>query len=182
LPGKTKMLLRLTAGLARTSELQAEIAAQIEKCRELGVEPTHVDSHHHLHAHPRLRAILTWVCRRNGIKKARGYRMAARSPKAAFVKLAAMVPVGGEPLITPGRFSGIEVMGSKNMAAALREELAGTSGDLEFMCHPGYADEELFQTSTYNQLRQVELEALTSAEFLAAVRESGAELISFRDL
>ncbi|RJQ45728.1 MAG: ChbG/HpnK family deacetylase, partial [Gaiellales bacterium] len=57
-PGRSRALLWLTTGRTRTAHLEAEIAAQIERCRSLGVEPTHVDSHHHLHAHPRLRAIL----------------------------------------------------------------------------------------------------------------------------
>lgn len=182
LPGLKKMLVRLTLGQARTSELEAEVLAQIERCRELGIEPTHADSHHHLHAHPRLRGILTWACRRTGIKKARGYRMAARSPKAAVIRLAALIPVGGEALQTPDRFSGIEAMGGKDMAAALAAELASTRGVLEFMCHPGHADAELFSASSYNDLRQVELKTLVSGEFLAAIQAAGAETISFREL
>lgn len=180
--GIEKMLLRLTLGQARSREIEAEIVAQIERCRELGVEPTHVDSHHHLHAHPRLRAILTRVCRRAGIYKARGYRMGPRSPKALAIRLAAAAPCAAGKLQTPERFSGIEVMGKTNMAAALRRELAATEGTLEFMTHPGYADRELAQTTSYNDLRQVELTALLSGEFLDVAREAGAALISFRDL
>lgn len=182
LPGLKKMLVRLTLGQARTSELEAEVLAQIERCRELGIEPTHADSHHHLHAHPRLRGVLTWACRRAGIKKARGYRMAARSPKAVGIRLAALIPVGGEALQTPDRFSGIESMGGKDMAAALAAQLASTRGVLEFMCHPGHADAELSSASSYNDLRQVELKALVSGEFLAAIQVAGAETISFREL
>lgn len=181
-PGLRKIALGLTMGLTRKSEVEAEIAAQINRCRELGIEPTHVDSHRHLHAHPRLRAALYWVCRHANIKKARGYRMHARTPKALAIRLAAMVPVGGEGLQTPERFSGIEVMGSKDMAAALRRELAREGETLEFMCHPGYADEELGRASSYSAPRQVELEALVSGGFLEAVREAGAGLITFREL
>lgn len=181
-PGVSAAMIRLTAGLARGAEIEAEIEAQIERCRELGIEPTHVDSHHHVHAHPRVRAILSWVCRRAGIKKARGYRMKVSSPKSLAVRLAAAVPVGGEPLQTPGRFSGIEEMGSRDMAAALRRELASTRGSLEFMCHPGYADKDLILASSYTDGRQVELETLLSGEFLEAARDAGAEMISFRDL
>ncbi|MBE3068436.1 MAG: hypothetical protein IMZ73_13585 [Chloroflexi bacterium] len=108
--------------------------------------------------------------------------MAARSPKAAVIRLAALIPVGGEALQTPDRFSGIEAMGGKDMAAALAAELASTRGVLEFMCHPGHADAELFSASSYNDLRQVELKTLVSGEFLAAIQAAGAETISFREL
>lgn len=181
-PGVEKALLRLSAGLARGREIEAEIAAQIERCRGLGIEPSHVDSHHHLHAHPRLRRILVRVCWRSGINKARGYRMGIRSPKALAIRMAAALPVYGKELKTPERFSGIEVMGKIDMAAALRRELAATDGALEFMTHPGYADRELALTTSYNDLRQVELKVLTSGEFLRVAQEARAELISFRDL
>ncbi|MBE0429275.1 MAG: ChbG/HpnK family deacetylase [Thermoleophilia bacterium] len=180
--GARKMIFRLIAGLARRSEIEAEIEAQINLCRALGVEPTHVDTHHHLHADPRLRANLSRACRRHGIVKARGYRMRASSFRTAGIRLAASVPVVRAPLLSPDRFSGMEVMGSKNMAAALRAELARPGDSLEFMCHPGYDDEELSSASSYSALRQVELDSLRSADFVAAIRESGVRLVSFREL
>ncbi|MHB1390243.1 MAG: carbohydrate deacetylase [Thermoleophilia bacterium] len=181
-PGLQQMLVRLTLGRARTGELEAEVLAQIERCRELGVEPTHVDSHHHLHAHPRLRGILAWACRRAGIKKARGYRMAMRSPKAAAIRLASLIPVGGDALLTPNRFSGIEAMGDRDMATALAAELSSTRGVLEFMCHPGHADADLASVSTYSDQRQVELIALLAGEWLAAIESAAAEPISYCEL
>jgi predicted glycoside hydrolase/deacetylase ChbG (UPF0249 family) len=181
-PGMTGALLRLTSFRARTSDLAAEIGAQIEMARALGIEPTHIDSHHHLHAHPRLRLVMQRVCRKHGIAKARGYRMIWRSPKAAVIALAAGLPLPGPTLITPGRFGGIEAMGGKDMAAALAHELAIPGEALEFMCHPGHADEELRQTTSYNDERGLELEGLLSPRFTAAIRDAGARLISFREL
>lgn len=181
-PGLKQMLVRLTLGRARTVELEAEIMAQIGRCRELGIEPTHVDSHHHVHAHPRVRGILAWACRRTGIRKARGYHMAMRSPKAAAIRLAALMPVGGDPLLTPDSFSGIEAMGDRDMAAVLAADLASSRGVLEFMCHPGYADAELASASSYNAPRQVELKALVSGRFLEVIESAHAETISFREL
>jgi hypothetical protein len=178
------MLFRLTAGLAKKEELEAEIDAQINRCRELGVEPTHIDSHHHLHAHPRLRRLMARVCRAQGISKARGYHMAPRSVKALCIRLASSAPAGGGFRV-PERFAGIEVMGGTDMAAVLERELAATGPEstLEFMCHPGYADKELARTSRYSGPRQVELEALTSGAFRELVkRDAGLRAISFREL
>lgn len=183
-PGLRAMLWRLTAGRARRRELEREIGAQIALCRELGIEPTHVDSHHHLHAHPRLRRALALVCAREGIKKARGYRMAPRSAKAVAIRLAAAASGGGR-LRTPERFAGIEAMGGRDMAQTLKNELAATppGGAIEFMCHPGYADAELGRISSYSAPRQQELEALLSEAFQELVKSTrDARPVSFREL
>ena len=68
------------------------------------------------------------------------------------------------------------------MAAALRRELAGSGDALEFMCHPGYADEALIRATSYNKPRQAELLKLLSVEFIAAIQDSGARKVSFRAL
>lgn len=181
-PGRNRAVLRLTAGRVRPLELAAEIAAQIEFCIKLGVVPTHVDSHHHIHAHPRLRSVMGSVCPRLGITRIRGYRTAVRSFRALAVAAAARLPAAGEPLKSPDRFSGMEVMGKKNMARALKREL-GVRGDvLEFMCHPGYADEQLSEASGYSSLREVELRALLSGDFSRVIRSAGVELVSYSAL
>ncbi|MFA6002404.1 MAG: ChbG/HpnK family deacetylase [Thermoleophilia bacterium] len=180
-PGMPTMVRRLISGRARRDELAAEIRAQIDKCIELGINPTHIDSHHHLHALPRLRSVVCEVCRKAGINRMRGYHMSARSLKAFAVALVARMPAG-KSLRTPDRFSGIEIMGRRDMAEKLKHELAATGDTLEFMCHPGYADESLSRISTYNSLREVELKALMSEDFIRAIEAAGVRPVSFRDL
>ncbi len=181
-PGMRQALWRLTTGRAKTDELEAEIRAQIDRLVGLGIRPTHIDSHHHLHAHPRLRTLIRKICPRHGITKTRGFHMSARSPKAMAVKMAAKLPAAGEALKTPDRFSGIEVMGDRDMAAAVRRELAKPGDTLEFMCHPGYADEQLSGATSYNQPRQAELMRLLSAEFAAVIDAAGVQMASFAAL
>lgn len=181
-PGLKAALWRLTTGKARAHELEDEITAQIDRLIKLGIRPTHVDSHHHLHAHPRLRSLIRRICPKHSITRMRGFNMSSRSPKATAVALAARVPSAGSGMITPDRFSGIEVMGNKDMAASLRRSLAANGDVLEFMCHPGYADEELAKVTSYNAPRQAELLRLLSAAFTAAMDESGVSRISFAAL
>lgn len=180
-PGMSAMVRRLISGRARRDELAAEVQAQIDKCIELGIDPTHIDSHHHLHALPRLRSVVCGVCRKAGITRMRGYHMSARSLKSFAVAATARVPAG-EPLITPDRFSGIEVMGRGDMAVTLEHELAAPGDTLEFMCHPGYADDNLSRVSGYSSLREVELKALMSEDFIRVIEAAGVRSISFRDL
>jgi hypothetical protein len=168
--------------MARTSELKIELTAQVARCRELGLEPSHIDSHHHLHAHPRLRSLINLVCPGLGITKMRGYQLHARSLKAYGVVAAASLPARGRALTMPDRFSGIEVMGRKNIAGWIANELSARGDALEFMCHPAYADKRLAQVSSYNMPRQTELESLTSDEFAAVLAAARVKLISFREL
>lgn len=181
-PGMRQALWRISMGQARAHELEDEITAQIDRLLRLGIRPTHIDSHHHIHAHPRLRSLIRKVCPRLGITKIRGFSMSARSPKALAVSLASRLPSTGKPMSAPDRFSGIDAMGGRDMAAALRRELAASGDALEFMCHPGYADEALSRATSYSSPRQLELQSLLSAEFIAAILESGAQKISYRAL
>ncbi len=52
----------------------------------------------------------------------------------------------------------------------------------EVMVHPGIADDEIMQTSTYHTMRQVELDLLTDERVKQRVRDRGIELITFAEL
>ncbi len=186
-PGKGYMIARLSTGSISRAELDAEIGAQIAACRALGIKPTHIDSHHHLHAHPEVAAALLRVCPGEGIHRARGYRMKPRSPRAAGIRLAAVMPWpgrarGGAGMITPERFAGIEEMGSLDIAGKLASELEADGDSLEFMCHPGYTDETLRRLTSYSDLRETELAALLSQRLRDVIEDAGAELTGFSGL
>ena len=183
-PGLARAALRLSTGRARAGELEAELKAQLERLRTLGVTASHIDSHHHLHAHPRLRHIITRVCPPLGIVRMRGYRMRVSGAKALAVRLAAAAPAGARAgaLVTPERFSGIETMGGRDFAPLLAQELARGAGTLEFMCHPGRPDDELRRRSRYNEPRGRELAALLDPSFGKMLEASGVRLVSFAGL
>ena len=63
----------------------------------------------------------------------------------------------------------------------MREELP--EGSTEFMCHPGYMDEELQGAPTrLKQNRAEELAALTAPETREALGRYGIRLVRYRDL
>lgn len=181
-PGAVKMIARLSTATVDRGELDAEVSAQIEACRALGVEPTHVDSHHHMHAHPVVGASLSRVCPPAGITKERGYALAPHSPKALAIRLSAALAGRAGRLATPDRFAGIEEMGRRDVAELLTRELAAEGDLLEYMCHPGYLDQDLRRVSSYSDLRQVELEAMLSDAVASAIERSGALLVNYRDI
>lgn len=61
-------------GKGTLANLDAEVAAQIERLRELGFPITHADSHHHIHTAIFLTATIERVLKRYGIGKIRLHR------------------------------------------------------------------------------------------------------------
>lgn len=182
-PGRRRAALWLTGGRARTRELVAEITAQIECCRSLGVEPTHVDSHHHIHAHPRLRALVRRVCREQGVGKLRAYRTLACSHSSGSWLLEALERLSfGAPMVSPDHLLGIEAPAGRSFAARLEPVLDRGAGSLEMMCHPGYYDAALASVSSYDRGREDELRSLLEPELSGLLCREGIRLISYREL
>lgn len=199
-PGKRRMLLGITVGTARPGEIEAEVAAQIERCRELGIEPTHIDSHHHVHAHPRLRRIVVAACRAHGIGKMRTYFPLPLGGGSASLGLAALEVIArGQRLTSPDHIIGLEGPDPRPLAkvlperfargctapgfaAMIRPHLSNEERSLEVICHPGYSDATLEAASSYNTEREDELRDLLSPG-LAELFGAGAAIpISYRDL
>ena len=143
--------------------VEAEIRAQLSLCRELlRRDPTHLDSHQHVHTEEPARSIL------DGIARELGVPLRHRSSRLRHDGRFYGQTSTGEPLtagITPTRLV--------EMLRSLPE------GVTEVACHPGFADDLL---TMYRAERQVELDALCDAGVRRAVRDEGIELIGFADL
>src|SRR5271155_6145297 len=70
-PSLPKFVARVSAGLIRPQEIEREMRAQIEKVRASGIEPSHLDTHKHTHAHPRVMEALGRVAQECGITRVR---------------------------------------------------------------------------------------------------------------
>lgn len=174
--------------------IEREFAAQIEKVASAGVHPTHLDTHKHTHlAPPVLEAMvrvasrfgICWIrrpfdlpltaARKGGSWKARIVARAVRPIGKRFEK-----KVRAAGCNASGAFAGFQMTGrfrSSQLAALIH---ALPDGLTEFMCHPGYCDDELQALPTrLTDSREQELRALTSGQVIEAVREAGVELTSF---
>jgi predicted glycoside hydrolase/deacetylase ChbG (UPF0249 family) len=101
-----------------------------------------------------------------------------RSLAAKFRKAA-----GQEGMLTPDGTLGIVVTGTldeklfRGIAAIIPE------GTWEFVCHPGYNDDDLRSANTrLRESRETELRLLTMPEARQLLSNHGIELISYRDL
>jgi len=196
------LVARVTAGLIRAEHMEKELRAQIERVRAAGIEPTHLDTHKHTHAHPRVMESVARVARDCGIARirrpfenlrdswnfARGQRVASATQLAS----AAAARLASGPfdaicrrygLRTPGRFLGLALTG-RISAAVLRAMIDTVSeGSTEIMLHPAICDPELAQTGSRLQMqRQTELAALLAAEPRHTLAQRDIRLITYREV
>lgn len=156
-------------------------------------QPDHLNSHHHIHLHPRLFPIFAQI--------------------AGEMRIPIRFPIQMDPLdvssfsdefyglsdrITPKELqANIQVL----ERACLRfpdyfcddfitphldepEELQKyirhlPEGITEMMCHPGFLDDQLFQVSTYTESRAEELKALTTPHLRGIFEKAKIELVNF---
>jgi hopanoid biosynthesis associated protein HpnK len=200
--GPESLLLRIASRGLAAYEVEQEWQAQIEKVRDAGIQPTHLDGHKHVHMLPGLFEIALRLAKRYAVR-------AIRVAHEASTLRAALST--GEELHTAAVLKqGVQARGLKLLARDAREqaEQAGISttdyfcgiaqtgemtkdgvaqllrslpeGTTELMCHPGYADEALQNTPTRLQKsRQTELEILTDVEIRNLVASQGIRLIDY---
>jgi hopanoid biosynthesis associated protein HpnK len=196
-----QFVAKLSSGNVRPRHIETELRAQIEKIRRAGIEPTHVDTHKHTHAHPMVMNVLGKVARDLGITRIRKpaenladsweTQNGSERSWSRLVSAAAVRAIGPwfqslarkYGLRTPDHFLGLAMTGRLS-AVALRHLIDTLpEGRTEIMLHPGICDADLASTgSRLQQQRQLELDALLSPEVRSAVETRGVRLITYREL
>ncbi|MFZ5810734.1 MAG: ChbG/HpnK family deacetylase [Thermodesulfobacteriota bacterium] len=147
---------RMDIGEVAAGELRREWRAQLGFLRSCGVEPTHMDTHHHVHKRPDVFPVYLEFARELGIPARATNPDMAAALRAAGVRCADGFITGffGEDL-SPGRFLDL-----------VDQAFTGLSDTavVELMCHPGHDDPELSAISSYSAAREREIAVLTSAE------------------
>jgi predicted glycoside hydrolase/deacetylase ChbG (UPF0249 family) len=142
--------------------VEAEISRQLEQfCTLVGREPTHLDSHQHVHRSGPARSVLLRASRRLDIPL-RHY-----SPARYCGEFYGQTKDG---LPWP------EGISSRALARILAELPAGIT---ELGCHPGLGDDV---DSMYCTQRAQEVQTLCDPQFREALTNEGIELRSFRDV
>jgi hopanoid biosynthesis associated protein HpnK len=199
--GPENLLLRIASRGLPLEEVEREWDAQIQKVRDAGIAPTHMDGHKHVHMLPGLFPIALRLAKKHGIRAIRVSHEASKlrsvlsageqdtgvvlkqGVQARGLKLLArdareMADHAG--LVTTDYFCGIAQTGALTREGVERLLENLPEGTTELMCHPGYADEELRRTDTRLQgSRQTELEILTDKRIRKLVAMRGIRLISY---
>jgi len=193
---------RAIAGRMKREEIVAEAAAQIRRIQSAGITVSHIDTHKHTHLFPKILRPLLEAAAACGVRAVRnpfGPRLPLRSSQllrrpSLWTRYAQVRILNGfagrfraavqrEGFMTPNGTLGIEVTGTldETLFHAIAQSIP--EGTWEFVCHPGYNDQDLQAASTrLRESREVELRALTLPSARKVLSQEGIELISYRDL
>jgi predicted glycoside hydrolase/deacetylase ChbG (UPF0249 family) len=142
------------------AELERQLALAVAL---LGREPTHLDSHHHVHREPGVETAAREIAARAGLPL-RG---------CGTVRY-----IGGFYAQWAAGIDEFEHVGVDALSAILRDELG--DGWTEIGCHPGYVEDDL--RSSYRAGREAELATLTDPRVRAELDVLGVRLASFADV
>lgn len=151
------------------NELYKEWKQQIETIIHNGIQPTHLDSHHHVNSLPLISDVF--------VRLAREYDLPVRNNF--------QVP---DDLVTTKRFtSTIDSIGHVKeiwKAMEFRNVLQDCKafGTVEAMCHPGYVDHTLIKTSSLREYRTVMVTELQRDDYAEKLKNNNVTLGTYRDL
>lgn len=183
-------------------EVEEEWDAQIQKVRDAGIRPTHLDGHKHVQMLPGLFEVALRLAKKHGIEAIRvsleesslRSALASGTQHRAGVVMKQGVQARGLKLLARGArkqaarmgiasadfFCGIAQTGEFTLDGVEQLLKNLPEGTTELMCHPGYADEALQKTATRLQAsRQRELEILTDTRIRKLVASQGIRLIDY---
>ena len=186
----------------RPEEVRAEAMAQIRRIQATGIRVSHFDSHKHTHVFPSLLKPLLQAAKTCGVRALRNpfaprkplqigrlLRNPVLWPRYGPVKLLRILArsfraaVAAEDMVTPDGTFGIVVTGCLTPELFASIATCIPEGTWEFVCHPGYVDDELRMVETrLCDARGTELEVLTSGAARRSLEANGVELISYLDL
>jgi predicted glycoside hydrolase/deacetylase ChbG (UPF0249 family) len=193
---------RALAGRIDADEITAEAIAQIRKLQSAGIAVSHVDTHKHTHLFPTILRPLLRAASACGIRALRnpfGPRLPLRSSRllarpglwTRYAELRVLGLLAGkfraevdrEGFVTPDGTLGIVVTGSldETLFHAIARNIP--PGTWEFVCHPGYIDQQLqLATTRLRESREEELRVLTLPTAREVLQQEGIELMSYYDL
>lgn len=200
--GLKSFAVRALAGRLDPGEIEAEASAQIRKLQASGINVSHVDTHKHTHLFPAILRPLLLAARACGVRAIRnpfGPRKPMKSSEllahpilwTRYAEVRILRTLASkfrnsayrEDFITPDGTLGIVVTGALDEKLFRAVAAIIPEGTWEFVCHPGYNDDDLKSVKTrLRESRETELRLLTMPEARQLLLQQGIDLISYRDL
>ncbi len=193
---------RAFAGRLNANEIEAEASAQIRKLQSAGIIVSHFDTHKHTHLFPSVLHPLLRAARVCGVRAVRnpfgpskplksGELLARPSLWTRSIEVKVLRSLAGkfreaaarEGLLTPDGTLGVEVTGVLDEKLFRAVAAVIPEGTWEFVCHPGYNDDDLKSAQTrLRESRETELRVLTMPKVRELLAAQGIALASYRDL
>jgi predicted glycoside hydrolase/deacetylase ChbG (UPF0249 family) len=195
------LALRLSIGAISVPDLEVEIAAQAERIVRAGIAITHFDSHENVHLHPRVASAMLNVARRMDVRWIRfrdqrpllppllreaGLLRLRDHGRHLLAMLGARFAASGAETVQPPRW----IVGAPQLLHASARQVLGAlvqlmeDGVTEWVCHPGYADDELraMLDASGAQRRADELTLLTDKGCKPRLDAAGITLVNYAQL
>jgi predicted glycoside hydrolase/deacetylase ChbG (UPF0249 family) len=177
-----ELLLRSLTGRISALDLEREVGAQVERLRQAGIEPSHVDSHKHVHQYPGIGPMILKILRRLGVKKVRNCRVSDRgSLKMLVVGLFSLITSRGlRPFTTPDvLLSGFSAEAGAGLEGFCRDMERAAAGNrvLEFMTHPATSNSDVIYLD-----RAAEYRFWAGGEWREWLQRQGIGLITYDQL
>lgn len=160
---------RRDLGRLQRNEILHEWRAQLHALQAVGIEPTHLDTHHHVFLHPQ---VLPAYC-----ILAREFRLPVRTTDVQLTRLFRSFGI-------PCADYGVTAWHGDNATPDSLINLVQQTFDchpdaqtIELMCHPGYVDDALLYKSKYVASRQAQLDTLYSSEVALYLQKLGIQLV-----
>ncbi|WBF66272.1 ChbG/HpnK family deacetylase [Desulfovibrio subterraneus] len=196
-----KKLLFLEHRKRLVPQIAAEFSAQLAKAADLGIKPTHVDSHQHVHMARGIMPILEELLPYYGLRKIRLTREPLWSARLAGkagiwdrrngIKGAAIYFSNSKPrsLVTPDHFFGLYhsgVLNEERLLGILQKLPANSTSEVGF--HPGKSIvDNVYPQPNVNAFiasseRETEFATATSSRVKQFLKDQRINTISFREL
>lgn len=161
-------------GDPQPDDILLEWQAQIERLRHWGIEPSHLDSHHHVHMLPQILPSFEQIAKTHDLPVRSGSAALARRLRQAGLRC-------------PDEFLNLTSRTSPQLDEVLRRlmsslRLSGPNAVVEIGCHPGIVDDELRRVSTYVAIREHEWQFLCMPAFRTELEARRIRLVSFEAL
>jgi predicted glycoside hydrolase/deacetylase ChbG (UPF0249 family) len=152
----------------KTDEVLTEWRAQLAALRELGIEPSHLDSHHHAHIVPGAREAYVEIARELKCRARSGHPWLVQHLRAAGVPCAdrCETPWSGDDVSAQDLLDILRAAAEQTPPGAL----------IEISCHPAVLDAELESRSSYSRQRERELGWLCDPALEERLAEIGYRL------
>jgi len=153
------------------SDLYKEWDAQIQKVLDAGIQPTHLDSHHHVHT-------MTATHQNVFLDLAEKYKLPVRGnfQTSRSFKTTTFFEPAFDTVSTLDQFEQDNYL--NDLVQRIKENKS-----TEIMCHTGYVDQFLFAHSSFIESRMYQVELLQESKFVRMIKSDEAiALVTFRDL
>lgn len=150
-------------------EVYQEWKAQINKVIASGIQPDHLDSHHHVHTIKGITQVFDQLAKeyqlpvRGNYSKSKGIK----SPAYFFTNFDSVAR-------TKDIWKPYDI---HNLI-----ENTNKFGSVEIMCHPGYLDTTIYEGSSLNINRMYTMRELQNKHYPKLLQENGVTLGTFKDL